>query len=92
MFNRGLTGRSLNAGKVSRKEAIKAGADLYWTGKQCKNGHMSYRYVSNWQCRECLMASNANMRYGENIQDQSPRRSLEEQRDLARIERELNGY
>lgn len=38
---------------VSRKEAIAKGLLKYFTGKSCKHGHLSERYVFGWKCRGC---------------------------------------
>ena len=38
---------------TSRKEARLAGESLYYTGKPCRKGHDSPRYVSSGQCVEC---------------------------------------
>lgn len=38
---------------ISKKDAKAAGLDSYFTGKPCKNGHVSSRYTSNGVCVEC---------------------------------------
>lgn len=38
---------------ISRKEAIEKGLKVYFTGKPCKYGHVSERYVSGSGCLEC---------------------------------------
>lgn len=38
---------------VSRQEAIALGLKHYFTGKSCKRGHVSARYVSSYECLEC---------------------------------------
>lgn len=38
---------------ISRAEAKAAGLTRYFTGKPCKNGHLSARVASNAQCLEC---------------------------------------
>jgi hypothetical protein len=38
---------------TTRAEAIAAGLDRYFTGKQCANGHLSPRYVSQHRCVDC---------------------------------------
>lgn len=38
---------------ISRQEAREAGLRFYFTGKQCKYGHVSPRYTSRKQCVEC---------------------------------------
>lgn len=43
---------------LSRSQAKAAGQTTYFTGKQCGNGHISYRFVSNGGCSECLKLSN----------------------------------
>ena len=36
-----------------RKSALDAGASKYWTGEQCKHGHVSFRWAINGACVEC---------------------------------------
>lgn len=38
---------------ISRKEAKEAGMTHYFTGKPCKRGHVSPRFVSTMVCMEC---------------------------------------
>ena len=40
-------------GLISRKDATDQGLKRYYTGKQCKYGHTSERYLSNGDCIEC---------------------------------------
>lgn len=39
---------------LSRKEAIAQGLNKYFTGKPCKYGHVSEKYVCNKNCIECM--------------------------------------
>ena len=39
---------------ISRKDAISIGAKKYFTGKPCKNGHLSERYPMGSECQECV--------------------------------------
>lgn len=39
---------------LTRSDAITAGKSKYFTGKRCKNGHLSERYVVSCGCCECL--------------------------------------
>jgi hypothetical protein len=39
--------------KTTRKAAILSGESWYYTGKPCKNGHLSRRYTLNGICEEC---------------------------------------
>lgn len=48
---------------ISRKEAKEQGLDFYYTGKPCKHGHVSKRYVSTGVCLECI--KNYNKEYRE---------------------------
>lgn len=43
---------------VTRTEAAKAGLKRYFTGKPCKHGHCSERWVYNGHCVECTMETN----------------------------------
>lgn len=38
---------------VNRSEAKERGGKRYFTGKECKNGHLSERFVSCMACVEC---------------------------------------
>lgn len=38
---------------VSRASAIEKGSLVYYSGKPCKHGHLSERYVSTGHCLEC---------------------------------------
>lgn len=42
---------------ITRIEAAKAGLKRYYTGKLCRHGHDSERYVYNGHCVECAMAT-----------------------------------
>jgi hypothetical protein len=44
---------------VSRKEAVTLGLKKYFTGKSCKHGHVSERYISSWKCTACSYASHS---------------------------------
>lgn len=39
---------------ISREESIGKGLKTYFTGKSCKNGHLTERLVSNKMCKSCL--------------------------------------
>lgn len=39
--------------KVSRQEAIRLGLRMYFSGKQCPMGHITYRMVNNFSCIDC---------------------------------------
>lgn len=39
---------------VTRKDAERCGADRFFTGKSCRQGHLSQRYVKSGRCIECL--------------------------------------
>lgn len=43
---------------ITRITAAKAGLKRYYTGKKCKHGHNSERWVYNGHCVECTMESN----------------------------------
>lgn len=40
---------------ITRQEAIVNGSLRYFTGKPCKRGHISERYVKNGSCHECSL-------------------------------------
>lgn len=37
----------------SRKEAIKENSLYFFTGKECKRGHIDVRYVTTYRCKSC---------------------------------------
>lgn len=39
--------------KISRAEALRQGFKYYFTGKPCKNGHVSERYTKRSTCLQC---------------------------------------
>ena len=45
---------SLIDGFISKSDAISKGLNKYFTGRKCKNGHISERYTSNSWCVRCL--------------------------------------
>lgn len=42
---------------ISRKDAILTKSSKYFTGKPCKNGHLSERYTQSGVCKSCLHQS-----------------------------------
>lgn len=42
---------------TSRKDAINAGKNTYFTGVPCINGHTAYRYTKSATCSACVMAN-----------------------------------
>ncbi len=38
---------------TNRKQALKMGLRVYFTGKPCKHGHVSPRYINTGQCTAC---------------------------------------
>lgn len=39
---------------ITRQDAHRNGEVFYFTGKPCKSGHISHRYVSNGCCKVCV--------------------------------------
>jgi hypothetical protein len=44
----------------TRKQALLAGENTYFTANACKNGHISYRYVQSGACYDCIRGTNLN--------------------------------
>jgi len=42
----------------TRKEALETNSTYYFTGKPCKNGHISRRFTKNRNCEDCLRSRN----------------------------------
>lgn len=40
---------------ISIRAAEQSGLTHYFTGKQCRNGHLAPRYVSTWRCVQCTV-------------------------------------
>lgn len=47
---------------ISRQDAYAKGLKRYFTGKTCKHGHMSERYVQTQGCIACLRLTGAQFR------------------------------
>lgn len=43
---------------ITRMAAARSGLKRYYTGKPCKRGHDSERWVYNGHCVECTMETN----------------------------------
>jgi hypothetical protein len=46
----------------TRSNAKAAGRKIYFTGKECKHGHITYRYVDSGTCSECINGNNRKAR------------------------------
>jgi hypothetical protein len=44
----------INSLPKSLAEARVVGHNLYYTGKECKHGHLTYRYVKDRACSDCI--------------------------------------
>lgn len=42
---------------TTRAQAIEGGLPYYFTGKSCRNGHVSKRATLTGNCYECLLAA-----------------------------------
>ena len=42
---------------LTRKEAAEAGKAQYYTGKECKHGHLAPRYTQSGTCSACIRAA-----------------------------------
>jgi hypothetical protein len=75
---------------MKRREAKALGLFTYNTGKPCKHGHLSDRYVNGAQCIECVSAQSREWRQANpEAYKQSCRKWLESNRDVhsARVKR-----
>jgi hypothetical protein len=52
---------------ISKPQAVAQGLEYYFTGRVCKNGHLSRRLVSNRNCEQCLEAYKKSY-YRENVE------------------------
>ncbi len=46
---------------IKRSVARDLGKTIYYTGKTCLNGHLSYRYVQSGSCAECVNGAKTNV-------------------------------
>lgn len=60
---------------ISRKESIERGLTRYFTGKPCKNGHISERVTKKCDCVECNIERNAAYRSIPENQEKAKARS-----------------
>jgi len=71
---------------VKRREAKALGLATYNTGKPCKHGHLSDRYVKSAQCIECVYAQSKEWRQANpESYKQSCRKWLESNRDVHNV-------
>lgn len=79
--------------KVSRNEALARGLRYYWTGVQCKRGHICYRYADSGACFQCQRqksdARRYEKRYPEGRSKNESRRKAEGIRDSLELESQL---
>jgi hypothetical protein len=47
---------------MTRKQALAAGLNSYFTGKPCLNGHVAERYTPSGACKECLAEAQRGVR------------------------------
>ena len=65
---------------MTRREAVKRGLHTYYTGKPCKNGHDSPRYVSHYHCMQCARDGSMSF-YNDNKESISTWRKAYNRRD-----------
>lgn len=53
----------------SRRQAIADGDNIFFTGKLCVNGHLTYRYVTSGTCKECVNAPRSENHFRTKAQD-----------------------
>ena len=88
---------------TTRQEAEAAGSKWYYTGVPCGRGHTRPRYTSTCQCLGCAetirnvgnyhISHNRKVSEGKaNISEKQRRNRIEEELELARIEKWYRGY
>lgn len=65
---------------IARKDAAKAGLGQYFTGKECKHGHISNRYTQSGACTACVAVAAAAGRGSQHSGVVVPRAKLEAER------------
>ena len=73
---------------ISREQAKEQGLKHFFTGKPCKNGHVSVRYVSTKQCKACVYAHTA----AKSPEEQERLRLLRRQWEKKKIKEEPRYY
>jgi len=83
--------------RLSKEQAEKTGSPVYWTGKPCKHGHVTHRYVGSRRCVTCAKAdfqkktarelSTEAKTFGLDVEARRRAEALREQR---RLDRELS--
>ena len=63
--------------KISAREAFDKGLTRYFTGKECKKGHIAQRMISNGSCVECLKRETAYRRTKEWRKEHPGARTIE---------------
>ena len=81
--------------KVDIDEARLIGQKLYWNGKECNHGHVTWRRVENHTCIICKKESSIKASYkkefGEKADEYAKYRSkIEDILEQRKLERELN--
>jgi hypothetical protein len=74
--------------KLSKAEAIKSGQTVFWTGKACLNQHITWRYTSNGECRECQSKRKFNKKFP-NFESSEHRVKSENLRNQIELSREI---
>lgn len=64
--------------KIKRLEAIEKGYKSYFTGIECKSGHIAKRQTSSGACYECVRLANKKIRDGAKNRRISIRRNIKE--------------
>lgn len=52
---------------ISRDDAHAQGLSYFYTGKQCKRGHVDLRFVSNGGCKSCVNRTKGRVAHGPNV-------------------------
>lgn len=64
--------------KVTRKDAVKLGLKFYYTGKECKYGHIDFRRLSNNRCLVCEReAGKSRAEYGKEWYRKNAKKTIE---------------
>lgn len=50
---------------ATREEALALGKTKYFSGKPCRNGHVSFRWTNSWGCAECCKTARVKNRRAE---------------------------
>ena len=78
---------------ITRDQAVSVDLKFYWTGKPCLRGHLTFRYVDNRACRQCILDGLEFKTYGDvhvGLEIKNSIDDIEHRLELKRLEKEYD--